>query len=87
VFLAPHFHELGFDVLDHFECDIVSAILSCESFVVSSEDSLFQFIVIRFAKNDGDSRLFEFVAFACLSRDSKHPFINSAWDCVSLMTS
>jgi hypothetical protein len=86
-FLASHFHELGSYVLDSFDCDVLSVILSRESLVVSSEDSLFQFIATRFAKRDDFFRLVELVVFGCLSRDSIRAFVDLARGRLHLMTS
>jgi hypothetical protein len=50
-------------------------ILSRDSLVVSSEDSLFQLIATQFANGAEFFPFFEFVAFGCLSRDSLRAFV------------
>jgi hypothetical protein len=85
-FLASHFHELSSDLLDRFDCNALSAILSRDSLVVSSEDSLFQLAATRFANSAEFFRLFEFVAFGCLSSDSLRAFVELSRSFLHLMT-
>jgi hypothetical protein len=74
-FIATYFHKLGFDLLDRFNCDALSVILSRDSLVVSLEDSFFQLIATWLANSSEFFRLFEFVAFGCLSRNSLQAFV------------
>jgi len=74
-FLASHFHETKFDALKGFHPSVLSRILSQQSLVLSSEDSLYEFISSLLPKNDEFFGLFEFVEFSCLSESSARSFV------------
>jgi hypothetical protein len=83
--LASYFHEFVLNVLDGFHCAGLLRTLLCESPLVSSECSFFQFNAVQFLKSDEFFQLFKFDICGCLLRVSMGVFADLAEGCLHLM--
>jgi hypothetical protein len=75
-FIASEFYRLNRPDLDNISFSVLFHILSHDALVISSEDSLFYYLISRMSSNPESFNLLQFVRFEYLSSESISVFVS-----------
>lgn len=76
-FIASHFYEINKEELKNIDISIIELILSNDKIQLEDENSLLDFVIELYQKNEKNSNLFEYVDFSAVDQENIEEFVNT----------